>query len=104
MQTYKVAQHIASFSGEEINIKVYTGGTDRERELSSLKFRQPQIIIATPGKLKDLVIDENALDIHTAKLYIIDEVDMTLASGFEEEMDQITDILKSARMMVFSAT
>lgn len=104
MQTYKVAQHIASFSNNEINIKVYTGGTDREREISNLNFRQPQIVIATPGKLKDLTIDTNALDIHTAKLYIIDEVDMTLASGFEEEMDQITDVLQNARMMFFSAT
>lgn len=104
MQTYKVAQHIASFSNNEINIKVYTGGTDREREISNLNFRQPQIVIATPGKLKDLTIDTNALDIYTAKLYIIDEVDMTLASGFEEEMDQITDVLQNARMMFFSAT
>ena len=104
MQTYKVAQHIASFSNFEINVKAYTGGTDREREISQLNFRQPQIVIATPGKLKDLAIESNALDIHTAKLYVIDEVDMTLASGFEDEMDQITDILSNARMMFFSAT
>ncbi len=104
MQTYKVAQQIASFCDKEINIKAYTGGTDREREISKINIRQPQIVIATPGKLRDLVCESNALDIHTAKYYIIDEVDMTLASGFDEEMDQITNIVSNARMMFFSAT
>lgn len=104
IQTYKVASHLASFSSYEINIKVYTGGTDREKEIQYLENRQPQIVIATPGKLKDLAIDTNALKLYTASYYIIDEVDMTLASGFDEEMDQITEIMKSARMMFFSAT
>ncbi len=103
-QTYKVAAHLASFCSYEINIKVYTGGTDRDKELQYLENRQPQIVIATPGKLKDLAIDTNALKLYTASFYIIDEVDMALASWFDEEMDQITDIMKSARMMFFSAT
>ncbi len=103
-QTYKVAQHIASFCSDSINIKLYCGGTDRQREIDSLKNRQPQIVIATPGKLNDLAIESNALKIFKAKYYIIDEVDMTLASGFEKEIDAITDLLKEAKMMFFSAT
>lgn len=104
LQTYKVAQHIASFSDSEINIKLYSGGTDRKKELEYLNKFQPQIVISTPGKLKDLAIDSNALKIYTAKYYIIDEVDMTLASGFEEEIDSVTETLKDSRMMFFSAT
>ena len=62
-QTYKVAQHIASFSGKEIKVKVYNGGKDRLREIEELNSGQPQIVIATPGKLKDLAVDENVLKI-----------------------------------------
>ena len=103
-QTYKVAQHIASFCNNTINIKLYCGGSDRQREIDALKNRQPQIVIATPGKLNDLVITANALKIFKAKYYIIDEVDMTLASGFEKEIDAITELLKDSKMMFFSAT
>lgn len=104
LQTYKVAQQIASFSPYEINIKVFCGGTDRQKEIDSLEFRQPQIVIATPGKLKDLAIDNNVLKVYTTSFYVIDEVDMTLESGFEAEMDALTEIVKDARMMFFSAT
>jgi ATP-dependent RNA helicase CshB len=103
-QTYKACQHIASFFGGEINIKLYSGGTDREREIELLKKSQPQIAIATPGKVKDLVIDSNALKIYTAKYYVIDEVDMALDNGFKDEIDSISEVLKDARKMFFSAT
>ncbi len=104
MQTYKVAQHIASFSPVSISIKLYSGGTDREREIEALKNNQPQIIIATPGKIKDLAIDKNVLKIYTASYFVVDEVDMALDSGYAEDLDCVAAILKDAKMMFFSAT
>lgn len=104
MQTYKVAQHIASFSPVSISIKLYSGGTDREREIEALKNNQPQIIIATPGKIKDLAIDKNVLKIYTASYFVVDEVDMALDSGYAEDLDSVAAILKDAKMMFFSAT
>ncbi len=104
MQTYKVAQHIASFYGETIDIRLYSGGSDRNRELERLNNSQPQIVIATPGKIKDLVVDENALKIYTASYYVVDEVDMALDSGYAEDLDMIGGILKDTKMMFFSAT
>ena len=103
-QTYKVAQHIASFCPKSIKIKEYSGGKDREREIEELKNSQPQIVIATPGKLKDLAVDENVLKIYTSKFYVIDEVDMVMDEGFTDDIDKITDILPDAYMMFFSAT
>jgi len=103
-QIYKVSQHIASFSDKEIKIKVYSGGKDRNREIEELKVSQPQIVISTPGKLKDLAIDENVLKIYTSKYYIIDEVDMVMSSGYEEDIDALTSVLENAKKMFFSAT
>lgn len=104
LQTYKVAQHIASFSGDSINIKMYSGGSDREREIETLKNNQPQIVIATPGKIKDLAVNSNALKIYTASYFVVDEVDMALDSGYAEELDDVASILKDSKMMFFSAT
>ena len=103
-QIYKVAQHMASFCGERINIKLYSGGTDRNKEIEKLEGNQPHIVIGTPGKIKDLAIDSNVLKIYTSKYFIVDEVDMTFESGFQEELDVITSVVNDAKMMFFSAT
>ena len=103
-QIYTVALHIASFSKTPINISRYMGGTDKERSLAKLKT-QPQIVIGTPGRIKDLAINERALLVHTAKIFVVDEADMTLEAGFLQDIDQIAGTMdKKLQMMVFSAT
>ena len=102
-QIYKVAQQLASFSQESIVIKAYYGGTDMKREVEKIIATPPQIVIATPGKLVDLVIDENVLKIHEAKYFIIDEADM-IADSFLEDVFRISEKFKDAKKMVFSAT
>lgn len=104
MQTYKVAQHIASFSDKQIDIKLFCGGTDRLKEIDKLKNGQPQIVIGTPGKLKDLAITENVLKLYTAQYFIMDEMDMLLSGGYEEDLDCLTKIMENAKIMCFSAT
>ncbi|MCR5350655.1 MAG: DEAD/DEAH box helicase [Acholeplasmatales bacterium] len=103
-QIYKMAQHIASFCPKAINIKLFISGTDREREIAKLNNKNPQIVIGTPGKIKDLAIDNNVLKIYTSKYLIVDEVDMTFESGFIDEVDSICNVIDSARFMFFSAT
>lgn len=103
-QTYKVCQHMASFSPDTISVKLYVGGGDRIREIDALKKSQPMIAIATPGRLKDLVVDENVLKAYTASYLVIDEVDMALDSGYADDIDALTAILKDKKMMFFSAT
>ena len=103
-QIYKMAQHIASFSPDTINIKLFISGTDRDREIEKLKNKTPQIVIGTPGKIKDLAISSNALKIYTSKYLVIDEVDMTFDSGFIEELDSICSVLNNCKFMAFSAT
>lgn len=102
-QIYKVAQHIASFSPNTITVKAYYGGTDMEREMEKIKSNPPQIVVATPGKLVDLAIDENILKIHLAKYFVMDEADM-IADSFLEDVFKISEKFKEAKKMVFSAT
>ncbi len=104
MQTYKVAQHLASFCDKRINIKLYSGGTDRNKEIEKLDANMPQIVIGTPGKIKDLAVTLNVLKIYTASYFVVDEMDMALENGFQDDIDAIAAILKNSKMMFFSAT
>lgn len=104
LQTYKMAQQIASFCGKRIDIRLFSGGTDRLKEMDRLKTSQPQIVIGTPGKINDLAIKENVLKIYTSKYLIVDEMDMALEGGYQEDLDAISAVLKDSKMMFFSAT
>lgn len=106
-QIYAAAKQIASNFTEnaEPRIGLYIGGTDKARQLQQLKSQQPQIVIGTPGRIKDLYEANAALDIHTAATLVVDEADMTLDMGFLNEVDAIAAALPAdLQMLVFSAT
>ncbi len=104
-QIYHAAVHIASFSDAHLDIRLYTGGKDRDKEISRLKKSQPHIVIGTPGKIKDLAIQENVLKVYKAKMLIIDEADMALEIGFLEDIDMVARTMTAQlQMLVFSAT
>ena len=55
-QIYKNAKQIAEQSDVYIDIRKYTGGSNRTKEVERLKKSQPSIVIGTPGKIKDLAV------------------------------------------------
>lgn len=103
-QIHDAARQLVKFSDQEIEIGNYVGGTDKKRQIEKLNHRQPQVVIGTPGRVWDL-IKSQALDVHLAAQFVVDEADMTLDMGFLNEVDKIAASLpKSLQMMVFSAT
>ncbi len=102
-QIYKKASHLASFCDKTIKIKCFTATSDIKREVEKLKSNHPQIVIATPNKIKELSISFNQLKIHDAKYFVIDEADM-VADSFLEEILEIQEKFKQAKKMLFSAT
>ncbi len=104
-QIYNFAVHIAKFSETHIDIRKYVGGSDREKEINRLKKSQPMIVIGTPGKIYDLALKENLLNVYKAKTFVIDEADMSLEIGFLEDIDKLAASMNEGlQMMVFSAT
>lgn len=87
----------------EITHKALTTRDDRNRTIQSLAFKQPQVIISTPGRLLDMVVKENVLKTHTASYLIIDEADMLFDYDFVSQMDPVTSKIKGLAY-VFSAT
>ncbi len=63
-----------------------------------------EILIATPGRLLDL-ISHNAVGISQIKQLIIDEADKMFQMGFEEEMAELISLMpKKKQVALFSAT
>ncbi|MDB4284586.1 DEAD/DEAH box helicase, partial [Akkermansiaceae bacterium] len=62
------------------------------------------IIVATPGRLLDLV-GKNALTLSAVKALVLDEADKMLNLGFKKEVDALLALLPSSRQnLLFSAT
>lgn len=102
-QLYQRAQTMSQ-ADPNLNVRLITGGIEKTRMMEQLKL-QPQIVIGTPGRIRDLFINEKVLRADTAQILVVDEADMTLEFGFLEDVDAIAGKLpKSLQMMSFSAT
>jgi len=103
MQIFEKAK-LMSKANPKIKIKLVTGGIDRSKMIESLK-NPPHIVIGTPGRIKDLFVDEGALRLEKSSILIVDEADMTLEYGFLNDVDQIaTRMEDELQMLAFSAT
>ena len=84
-------------------IAVLYGGQPIKKQLAALK-RKPQIVVATPGRMLDMMERGQArLDgVHTM---VIDEADEMLKMGFVKDVTKIIESTPSERQLVmFSAT
>lgn len=103
-QIYEDFQKIIKFCNTKIDIRMYVGGTNRLSEIERLHKNQPQIVIGTIGKLKDLAADNNALKIYTSKFVVIDEADMALDLSELTDIDYVFSLFQEAQYLSFSAT
>ncbi|MCF0109480.1 MAG: DEAD/DEAH box helicase [Erysipelotrichaceae bacterium] len=101
-QIYKCAK-VMQEADPDIRVRLITGGIEKDRMSEGLKV-QPHIVIGTPGRIKDLFLNESVLRVDKAKVYVVDEADMTLEYGFLEDVDAICSRMKDLQMMAFSAT
>jgi ATP-dependent RNA helicase RhlE len=69
-----------------------------------MKLQGTDILVATPGRLLDLV-ENKAVHLSDVETLVLDEADKMLNLGFEEEMRQILALLPKKRQnLLFSAT
>ena len=88
---------------EKMFVEVVCGGDKIDRQISALR-RPTQIVVATPGRLIDL-IDRKALTLNRVRYLVLDEADEMLSLGFREELTQIIELTKQRHSTwLFSAT
>lgn len=86
-----------------INIVALYGGASIENQMRSLRHGA-QIIVATPGRLIDLM-NRGAADLSTVQNVVLDEADEMLNMGFSESIDTILEGVPEERnTLLFSAT
>ncbi len=79
------------------------GGEPIEKQIAMLR-RPTQIVVATPGRLIDLV-KRKAIDLTHVKTIVLDEADEMLSLGFKEQLDEIlTYLARVENKWLFSAT
>ena len=111
-QTYTVitrlAEHITQLTNKKIKTTSCVGGiTKIDENLTEIEKEKPQILIATPGRLEDLLQRSKQVQARMKKLevLIIDEADQMLDIGFEKSIQFIlTHCPKQRRTGLFSAT
>jgi ATP-dependent RNA helicase DeaD len=101
----QVAKDLQSFSRFVKGLKVLAvyGGTSIYEQIKTLQ-RGVQIIVATPGRLNDL-IRRKKVNITGVRYVVFDEADEMLQMGFQEELNAIlAHTPKDKNTLLFSAT
>lgn len=79
------------------------GGERITRQIKALR-RPTHIVVATPGRLLDL-IERGAVDISNVHTLVLDEADEMLSMGFKQDLNQILKYNRARRnTWLFSAT
>ena len=85
-----------------VRIAAIMGGMPFGKQIQQLKGAQ--VIVATPGRLLDLV-NRRQLKLDKVEALIVDEADRMLDLGFSEDLEAISDLAGNRRQtLMFSAT
>jgi superfamily II DNA/RNA helicase len=91
-------------SGQKLVTACLVGGVPFGKQLAQVRGGRVDIVIATPGRLKDH-LDRRSFDLGGVELLVLDEADRMLDMGFQEEIDAIIAHAPKARQtLLFSAT
>lgn len=101
IQTQKTLEQLAGFT--QIKAGLIIGGEAYKHQVATLR-RNPEVLIATPGRLVEHIKNSNT-DFSDLEVLVLDEADRMLEMGFAEAMQTIIDSCNSERQnLFFSAT
>lgn len=101
----QISRDLAGYSKylQNVNIVSVYGGSSISQQIDQLK-RGAQIIVATPGRLMDLM-SRKAVKIQNVDYVVLDEADEMLNMGFREDIEEILSVTPAEkRVCLFSAT
>lgn len=101
----QISKDLEAYSAKmpKVNLVAVYGGAAISTQIASIK-RGVQIVVATPGRLKDL-ISRKAIKLDEIETVILDEADEMLNMGFREDIDYILATTPEEKQTwLFSAT
>lgn len=94
---------ISLIKGTDLQLALVIGGASMGRQISQLR-RGGDIIVGTPGRLKDLT-KRNIVNLNDYNNIVVDEVDKMLDMGFIEDIRTVFEQLNEEKQsLFFSAT
>jgi ATP-dependent RNA helicase DDX54/DBP10 len=100
-QTLKATMDLAKYT--DLRACAFVGGENMEDQFNAMASN-PDIVIATPGRLMHLIIESN-MQLKTVEYVVFDEADRLFEMGFQEQLREITLKLPAGRQtLLFSAT
>ena len=99
----QIAEEVEKYEYRGIKSVCLYGGGDRRKQMAVVT-KGVQIIIATPGRLNDLV-ESNVVCVESITYLVLDEADRMLDMGFEPQIRKILlDIRPDRQTVMTSAT
>ncbi len=93
---------ISKYKGVRV-FAVY-GGTPLGKQIQELKRLKPEVVVGTPGRIKDL-LNRGVLNFNKVEIFVLDEADQMLDMGFIEDIEFILSQTPAERQtLLFSAT
>jgi superfamily II DNA/RNA helicase len=102
-QIFEVVNRLSTFINN-FTSKLLIGGTSVNEDIEYLSSTTPHIVVGTPGRIFDM-IRRRKLNVHTIKLFILDEADEMLTSEFKTQIHTIFKYFnEKIQVAIFSAT
>ena len=105
-QIYGMISTLAQFT--KITSTLIVGGSKNVNAQQAQLRARPQIVIATPGRLLDHVMNSTGVSLEDIEFLVLDEADRLLDLGFQEEVNELigqcATSSRGRQTMLFSAT
>ncbi|MCO5549639.1 hypothetical protein L7F22_003112 [Adiantum nelumboides] len=94
---------------DDFGVQLLVGGASRREQLRTWSRSRPDVVVATPGRLLDLLNEERMVSkaLSAVQTLIYDEADTLLDMGFRDDLEKILRFLpkkEDRSTMLFSAT
>jgi len=102
VQCEEMGRQLARFT--DVRFAIVLGGLSLKAQEAELRSR-PDIVVATPGRLIDLLRNAHSFDLEDLEVLVLDEADRLLELGFQAEVEEVVNACpRSRQTMLFSAT
>jgi translation initiation factor 4A len=103
IQTKLVVENIGNMFNE-LRTQLLIGGTSVDEDIHQLYINTPHIVIGCPGRMHDM-LKRRKLNSRDLRLFVLDEADEMLSSGFKDQIYNIFQFMPSTiQVALFSAT
>lgn len=102
----QIADDLEGFAKYQKGLRILAvyGGANIEPQIRALRHGV-DIVVATPGRLIDLMKRKKAADLSAVRYLVLDEADEMLSMGFQEDLDEILEgVPGEHHTLLFSAT